>query len=208
MIRTVLSSRRGLSLLELLLSLSITVMVAGAICGMLGAVTSGVETRADTRSIMLSCSAAQQRLGAYICPARCILGKTDSSLAVWFNDDRATETVHASEIRWLRWNDATGNLSVYLVVLPEEWTDIEQEIADLEYSEAADWEAVFADYSSQGYVKEVPLCDGLDSVTIDIDTKNPMVARQVSFTLGYEANTGTQSVRTFSSIRQLRTPKS
>ena len=54
--------KRGLSLLELILALSVTASVALAITGMMGAVSTGVEGRRDTRSVLVLANAAASRL--------------------------------------------------------------------------------------------------------------------------------------------------
>ena len=59
-------STRGLTSIELMIALTITALIAAAIAGMLTAVSDGVYTRGDARSVMVRANAAQTRLSAYI----------------------------------------------------------------------------------------------------------------------------------------------
>jgi prepilin-type N-terminal cleavage/methylation domain-containing protein len=162
------SRPRGLTLLELLLAVAITGMVAAAITSMLGAVSTGAETRRDTRSLMIQSAAAQMRLGAYIAPARCFLARRDADLAIWFDDSRESETVHASEVRWLVHTPAAGTIDVCFVRFPEDWSDTSRKLEDAEYPLNTDWFGVLALYAGKGLIGRYTLVDGLESASLTL----------------------------------------
>lgn len=164
------SSTRGLSVLETMMSLTITVMVGAAIAGMLQVVSTGVGSRNDSRTVMISANAAQTRLGAYITPARCVLDlDADGEMVLWFNDNRKSGTVHATEIRWLEFDPDTDTVWVYYVEFPESWSDAAKALADGEYASSANWETVRQSYSSRGYLGSLVLLDGVESMAIQTD---------------------------------------
>lgn len=197
---------RGLSLLELLLSLAITAVVAMAVTGMLGAVSTGVEGSRSTRSVMILANAAASRLSAYITPSRCVLGVNGPDLTLWFDDARESNTVHASEIRWLVFDANSGSYSVHYVQFPEGWTQAARELEDHEYPANSNWSAVLAAYAASGWIATRTLVDQLASVDITLDGASAQASRVVSIELGFETDAGVSSVTVASSLTQHSPP--
>jgi hypothetical protein len=198
-------TRHGLTLLELMLSLAITVMVAGGVAAMLGAVSSGVELRRDTRSHMLHANAAQIRLAAYIHPSLCILDATDTDLTLWFNDARPSGTVHTREIRWLRFDENDGIIRVFRVQFPDDWTNNQILTQEREMSPSTNWDGVFDYYQSQGWMAQTVLLDGLASVDIALNRDNPQQSKQVTFRL--QAGEAQTPTLVSASIKSHRSPQ-
>lgn len=190
MTRWLSTTRRGLTFLELLLALTITAMVALAISGMMGAVTSGVSTRKDSRDVMVRAYAAQARIGGYIVPARCILGRTTTSLAIWLNDERTSDTVHASEIRWMIYDATEKTLNVHFVAFPDDWSETARRLSDKEYRKTADWDAVLANYDTAGHISSVTIVDGLEDCLAYIDNGQPQLASHAFFQATFTGDNG------------------
>lgn len=181
-------TRRGLTTLELMLALAITAVVAIAISGMLAAVSQGVVSRQDNRAIMVRVHAAQSRLAAYINPSRCLLDATATDLVIWLDDARESGTVHATEIRWLRYDATDGAIDVFWVHFPDAWTQVAKDLADLEYAPAQDWNAVFDYYQSNGWMLSLRLVDGLEWAVVSIDQGTALESRQVQFDLATQTH--------------------
>jgi hypothetical protein len=196
-----------LSLLELLLALTITVMVSAAIAAMLGAVSSGVGSRRDTRSVMVLASAAQTRLSAYIVLSRCILNVEGANMVLWVNDDRPGGTVHATELRWLKFDPAAGAINVSFVRFPAGWSQAACDLEDQEYPSTANWESVLASYTASGWVKTQPLVDQLVGVTITTDQPLATASRHVMFRLDVEADEAPVPITAAASIREHALPQ-
>ena len=194
--------RRGLSLLELLLAMSITAMVAAAITAMLGAVSAGVSTRRDSRANMVLANAAQSRLSAYIAPARCVLAHSGSDLTLWLHDSRESGGVHATEIRWLRYDAAAGEIRVWYVQFPKDWSQAACDLEDEAYPMTSNWMAVLADYQARGYITVQPLIDNLDSVSFVLDQAQAIDARLVIGRLDFRSEDVPMPVTAAATIRQ------
>ncbi len=201
-------TRRGLSLLEMLLALSITALIAVGISSMISAVTSGVGTRRDIRTTMVRANAAQTRLAAHIVPCRTVLASNGSDLVLWLNDSRESDSVHATEIRWLLFDADQGAIDVHFVDFPEAWTQTAKDLADTEYSADADWDAVLTQYQTNGWINTIRLVDGLDSAWVSTDAAVPMVSRHVIFELGFHTDTGPVPVRVSATVRLHQPPLS
>ncbi len=197
---------RGLTLLELMLAIVITTLVAGAIAGMLGAVSAGVGTRKDNREIMVLAHAAQCRISAYVAASRCVLSASGGDMTLWLDDSRESGTVHATEIRWLRFDADTGEIIVHFVAFPAAWTPTACELADDEYGRTTNWETVRAFYQGKGLLESRVLVDHLVSVAIKMDHKNPMSTRHVAFDLEFEAEHAAVSVQASGTIQSHQEP--
>jgi type II secretory pathway pseudopilin PulG len=196
-----------MTLIELLLSLSITGMVGAAIVAMLGAVSTGAGSRRDNRSAMVQAAAARSRLGAYIAPARCVLGVSGSNLALWLDDSRESGTVHGSEIRWLRFDTATSTVSVSYVRFPDGWSQAAQNLADDEHAAASNWDTVLASYTAQGHIDTLTLMDRVDSVDIQLDDTDAQDARHLIFQLGLATDAGSLIVCVPATVSQHQQPE-
>ena len=201
-------TRRGLSLLEMLLALSITALIAAGISSMISAVTSGVGSRRDIRTTMVRANAAQTRLAAYIVPCRSMLASNGSNLVLWLNDSRESDSVHATEIRWLLVDADQGAIDVHFVDFPDTWTQAAKDLADAEYPATADWDAVLTQYQTDGWVTTVRLVDGLDSASVRTDAVAPMDSRHVTFELGFGTDDATAPTRVSATIRLHQPPVS
>ena len=201
-------TRRGLSLLEMLLALSITSLIAVGISSMISAVTSGVGTRRDIRTTMVRANAAQTRLAAYIVPCRSLLANNGSDLVLWLNDSRESDSVHATEIRWLLFDAEQGAIDVHFVDFPDAWTQTAKDLADTEYSANANWDAVLTQYQTSGWITTVRLVDGLNSAAITTDAAVPMGSRHVTFDLGFGTDDASVPIRVSATTRLHQPPVS
>jgi hypothetical protein len=179
-------TRRGLTFLEFILALAITAMVALAITGMLTSVAMGQRLRRDNRAFVIRTHALKSRLSAYIAPSRSFLMCNGTDLVLWFNDSRESDSVHASEVRWLIFDSANNKLEVHYVSFPDDWTEVAKALEDQEYPYDANWPAVRSSYEANDLIARYTLLDGLASVWITTDEAAPIDSRQVFYDLDFE----------------------
>lgn len=170
--------------------MAITAMVGLAITGMLTAVTMGERSRRDNRSFVIRTHALKSRLAAYVGPSRCFLQTDGTNLVLWLDDARQGGTVHASEVRWIVFDAATGSLDVHYVSFPGDWTEVATALEDVEYPYDTDWFSVYATYDAKGLMAGYTLLDGLASVAVTTDGADPVSSRQVVYHLGFVTTTG------------------
>lgn len=197
---------RGLTMLELLLALSITALVAAAIAAMMGAVTSGITTRRDSRALMVRANTAQTRLAGYFTPCRSLLAADGSGVVLWLDDARQSDSVHATEIRWLVFDSTAGTLDVHFVQFPAGWSELEKQLADQLYPPTADWNAVRAEFDGNGWLTRLTLIDGLASFSASTDQPTALDSRHVTFGLDFRVHETTAAVRLFATIRLHQPP--
>jgi hypothetical protein len=162
--------------------------------------------RQDNRAIIVRAHTAQSRLAAYITPCRSLLDATTTDLVIWLDDSRQSGTVHATEIRWLRYDSAQGAIDVYWVQFPDGWTQVARDLADFEYGPTQDWSSVFDYYQSNGWMLSLRLVDGLEWVTVSLDGASPQTSRQVSFDLATRTHDEPLVQRVSATIAMHQTP--
>ena len=135
-------NQRGLSLLETLLAISITAVIGVAISALMAAAANSLSSRDDGRSTAIRLATTNIRLGAYIAPSLCVLDKSNNHITLWFEDSRTSNTVHASEIRWITFDSEAKILSVKFVDFPENWSQSMVDEADFECNSLTDYASV------------------------------------------------------------------
>ncbi|HWB18814.1 MAG TPA: hypothetical protein VG711_00820, partial [Phycisphaerales bacterium] len=177
--------------------------------GMMGAVSTGVGTRRDNRAIMVRTSSAESRINAYIAPCRCVLDESDGNLAVWLNDARQGNTIHATELRWFLFDADSGTYSVYFVAFPDSWTQAAKDTEDHVYPINSNWFKVLQTYQSAGWTCSIPLVDGLNSITVTKDVSNSALdSTHFAFDLAFQTSSGSITSSLSSTIYAHRLPAS
>lgn len=132
--------RSGMTLLELLLALSITILTGAAAAAVALAVSRGMTSMGEGRAVINRANLVQARLRAVTDTAWCILANDDKrGLAVWANDDNPNGRVNISELRVVWTNAGEGTVSVERVQFPSDWTAQQQSAADIVLTGADDY---------------------------------------------------------------------
>jgi hypothetical protein len=196
-------------MIELVIAMSVTALVGVATVGMLNAVSVGVDTQHDSRSVTIRSHHAQSRLAAYITPSRCILHRDASAIVLWFDDSRKSNTVHISEVRWLIFDPDEGAVFVHYVTFPPSFTDRERARYDGEYPATSDWMDLLTTYQSHAQLtmESRKLIDGLGSMTVHLDTgSDALNARHVTCHLTFATRNGDFKTIAAAAIRHHRHP--
>ncbi len=195
-----MTTLRGMTMIELMIALAITVVITAGMAGMVSAVTAGSIASRDTREVMVRAAVAQARLDSYVNPARSVLARDTTHLVLWLNDSRQGGTVHLSEVRWLNWDGS--QLRVQLAKFPGTMTESESLQADQEYSAAAaaNWETIRQGLDDDGHLRTIALVDRVESVEIATDSTTAADARRVTFTITFATSAEPVVVPVSSSI--------
>ena len=145
--------RRGLTLVELLIALTITAMTALATASMLLMVSQSSTQDRESRSVVMRAHAAQSRLKAYLDPALCVLQQSlpKNALAVWLQDLPAPGMVNLSEIRVIWYDPSARTLTMERVQFPDSWPQITRDQADTALPAGSDFIAAVEAQRALGY---------------------------------------------------------
>jgi type II secretory pathway pseudopilin PulG len=178
--------RRGLSLLETTIAMAITALIGTAIATMMAAVSGSLASREDGRGTAIRLATTQVRLGAYIAPSRCLLDGNDGQLVLWVDDSRESNTVHASEVRWIYFDAQAGTIDVSFVDFPDTWSQSQVDEADVECTFATDYDALRDDMAAANLLATLPLVDAVDACAFWFVGSDPTQATRLGahFALG------------------------
>lgn len=205
---------RGFTLVELLISLIITVMVGSALATLLYAVARSTEIGIETHEIVIRSHALDSRVGMYTNDALALLDVKDdgSGFAIWLSDSRESGTVHATEIRWFVMDTAADTLTVQFVKFPDNWDQAQKDLYDTEYSAAgmADgdaWWTVRDDFQGQGYLGSTLIGDKLSDLQLTYQGADEYDADRIIISYIFDQADGKQSqIMTVSSFEDHTIP--
>lgn len=176
---------RGLTLIEVMLSLAVTTMITSAIAMMTHSVASGIVARTQTRHLLTSNVKAAAIIQSYTEPARSVLDLGPHRFTLWQNDARQSGTVHATEIRWFAWDPGSAILSVSHVLFPENMSDEMMLLLDMEYTPETEWELVLDYYRARGQVNRIDLVHGVFDFDLIADATAPADVRILQLDLRF-----------------------
>jgi hypothetical protein len=185
MTRRLAGHRRGLSLLELVLGLAMTTLVAGGVAGMLAGLGSGIAVGRDARTAMLAASATQRRVSEAIADHAAVLSLDHERGVLWQGDLHPDGVVEASELAWISTGPGS-EIVLERVAFPEDWTTLERALVDRRVDGDDDLQAVLATLRGRGVIDRRVLADGiLDAWMTTIDD-----GRGLRIDLGFDLPTG------------------
>ena len=111
--RTTRAARRGLMLVEVLLALVISGMVAAVVASMLFALANGSRDRLDLRHRNVRADVVNARLDTAIRSSSMLLGGDAKCLVFWVADTRKNGKPDLSELRRIEWNAASKQIRCY-----------------------------------------------------------------------------------------------
>lgn len=105
--------RRGLTMLELLLAMAGTGMVAVAVSSMLFTVSHATGSKTDMRKLVVRQKTLSSRITAAIRESKMILAADADVLVLWVNDDNENEQPDLAELRRIERSDVTNSVISY-----------------------------------------------------------------------------------------------
>ena len=199
-------ARRGFTLIETLLAMCITAMVGAGIATMMSVLSRDVGLQYEARGVLVRTSTAQTRFSAYVAPARCILQADQNGLVLWLEDARESDTVHASEIRWIRHDASSDRIVVDFVAFPDTWSEAAIALADTDHPSTTRWNDVHATFDSRGLLSTAPLVDEVGDVSFSTPNANGIEARLVEADIELKTTQGPVPVHLGEIIRIPRPP--
>lgn len=198
-------SRRGVTLIEFVLAIGITGMIASATAAMLVGVARSTEFERGRRESIIRAQALGVRVSGYVTPSLYLLDVGPNSLVTWLSDTRSSGTVHATETRWIS-VDGGGTLTVQFVSFPESMTQTERDLYDLEYPAASDWWVVLKTYQELGFTDSIRLADGIADLKFQRGQGPELAKKLVTTTVTFAEDKGAQTFVTSASIREWQEP--
>jgi hypothetical protein len=178
-------------MLELVLSLAITVLVAAGVAAMLGGIATGIALGSDTRTGLLATAATHGRLTEDLAGIASVLERSDDgrAMVLWNGDVVPGDRVEPSELRWLEFDPVRGELRRSEIRFPTDWTPLERAEHDRPISGAIELAEAFRRAEQAGILHQDVLVDGLVDTVIGSASVNPRT-RELRLDLTFDLATG------------------
>lgn len=179
---------RGMTMLELLLAIAITSLMALAMASVMTGVARGMTSAGDARSALQRAHAAFVRLRAYTEPARCLLQHDASrGFVIWLNDDKPGGTVNLREMRAVWFVPERGTLEVERVAFPAAWPAQLADSFDIALATGSDFLSIIEQQRALGYTSAEVAGDGVRSWSLAYEGVGVESARRLRLTMELEA---------------------
>lgn len=182
--------RRALTLIEMILALSIIAVISLAIATMMAAVSTGVNAKDDGRQTAIRIATTKSRIAAYVAPSRCIVNKGFDFVTLWLEDTRESNTIHASEVRWIQFDETTQELQVKFIDFPDSWSQSLIDSSDIELSKTSDFDSVLRNFELSNLIDSISIVDSMQSCLIWVNDSDPFEATQISMRFSLTSTLG------------------
>ncbi|MFO1539973.1 MAG: type II secretion system protein J, partial [Chloroflexota bacterium] len=154
-------ARRGLTLVELLVSIAVTALVAASVASTVSAVGVGLRGQDDSAQEVARLARAQARIADHLYRARMILSQSATVATLWVpseefdgSADNAAryDAIHGRELRWYVVDRANGT------ILAQRLSD---QANASEYPLSTDWSALRSSLAAPGALASAPVVDGV-----------------------------------------------
>ena len=192
-------------MLELVLSLAITVLVAAGVAAMLGGIATGIALGSDTRTGLLATAATHGRLTEDLAGIAPVLQRSPDGRAtvLWNGDMVPGGRVEPSELRWLEFDPVRGELLRFEIRFPEDWTPLERAEHDRPIAGGDGLEEALKHAEDAGILHRDVLVDGLIDAIIGSATVGPQ-PRELRMDLTFDLATGPLEATTIVTCHDLQ----
>lgn len=174
-------SRRGLTLVELLLAITITAIISVAIASMMFAISSGTSSQTDMRSLLLRQRLSAARLTALVRSSGMVLATGSNYMVLWTNDADSNGMPNRAEIRYIELNTTTGELWSYKTQWPGSMTTDQILTANIGYDLTANFASVIPALKGQASFPGERWATGVSGWAVTVNDADVQAATLVSF---------------------------
>lgn len=176
------TTRRGLTVIELMIALAITMVIGAALAAVMTTISRVTTHDRDARTASLRAHAVQIRLQAYSEVGLCALQVNRSGeFVLWLEDADGGGTVNPSEVRVFTISD-DGDLICERFTPPEELTPAELALMDAPVPMATDFFTLMDSFRAAEHTSQTMIGDGLSGAALAFDTATPADAARLRFT--------------------------
>jgi prepilin-type N-terminal cleavage/methylation domain-containing protein len=172
--------RRGMSLMELILTLAITGMVGAAVAAMLGAVSYGTSSGKDMRSLVVRNKMLSARFTAAVRAGGMVLELDSDHIVLWLHDDNGSGTPNLGEIRYIEYDAANDRIRCYAADFGG-MNQAQIDAANDQFALADDFAAFTAADRGQTHFPEQVWANNVTSWTVTVNDADEQLSSLVSF---------------------------
>lgn len=159
--------RRAVTLIELLLAIAITAMVAMGVASMMTTVSTVAVSDREARSALLRSLAIREAMRAYVEESLCVLqiSADGTAIAVWLEDDLGPGLVNILEMRVIRFDADAGAIVADRVVFPDAWHAVQKQGANTIVTSVMDPIAMVDAFAGLSMTARTTLASGISDAS-------------------------------------------
>ena len=179
--KTFRRARGGVTLIELLLSVAITAMVALGVASMMMSVSAVAQADTEARSALMRAMAVREAVRAYAEDALCVIEVSNDghSALFWVEDDLSPGAVNLFEMREVRFREDDGQLVLRRIVAPTGWHAVQAQGLNAAVPTNAGLLAWMNSFSALNMLEERVLVSGIADARWVVDGTDPRAAPRV-----------------------------
>lgn len=173
------NSRRGLTLVELLLGIMITAMIATGVAVVLQAASYGTSSKREVRRLAVRTQQLRHRLDESARAARAVLAFGESEgakyIVFWKGDTFGNDEdqVNLGELQMVEWSPDTREVICYEALTEPE--------PDTLYAPSDDFRSAILSAATSGRLIDSGWADNVSSFSLEADSADPATARLVTW---------------------------
>ncbi len=169
----------GLTLVELMLSLTITAIIGVAISSMLVATSRATATSSDGRSLLVRHRVISARMNAAVRQSIMVLETGSTYIVLWRGDTDSSGAPNMTELQ--RIDLSAGSITSYRWSLPAGWTPAAKAAADTAYSLSSNFNTATNTLKSNAYCTSEVWTTGVTAWSISLDASTAQNASLMSY---------------------------
>lgn len=172
-------SASGLTLVELMLSLTITAIVGVAISSMLVATSRATATSSDGRSLLVRHRIISARMNASVRQSTMVLETGSTYVVLWRGDSDSSGAPNMTELQ--RIELSSGSIISYRWSLPAGWSDVAKAAADTAYNLNSNFNTATNTLKSSAYCTTEVWTTGVTAWSLTLDSATAQNASLLSY---------------------------
>lgn len=124
-------AKHGFTLAELTIGVAITSLVGLSVAGLSFGLSNAYESNDNYYQSLQTARSAMRAVQSALRKSKLVVGTTETDLLLWVNDEDESDTINASELLLLRWDNSSGELREHRIDL-DALSDFDRALFDVE----------------------------------------------------------------------------
>ena len=204
--------RRGVTLVELMLALSLLSLVGICIVMMIKATADGTAGQTDGRRHLVRMQSLEARVAQWVRPCDSVLAAGTGYVVLWMGDGQDPNisvnlAVNLSELMLFELDTTAQQLKLYRTSWPTGFTAANMIAADATYAASTNWYNAAQAAKSTGYFNPTVLANHVTSFNVTLDSGNPTAAKMLTLWITIDDGVVARTMVIPAMLRQQNAPQ-
>lgn len=199
--------RSALTIPELIISVTITSLIALSVAGILHAAGYGTSARRDVRRVAVRAEQVRDRINEALRSARAVLASGPGYVVLWTGDTRRNDQVNLSELQLIELPAGSSTLSSYRTRFPAGMSQAAIDAADVAYAANSNFHSIAQAAKTGTYFKPTIWATGVSNFTPVLHGATPGETNHVTWSLTLTVGTLTETLAGAGTLRRQGGPQ-